>query len=1095
MAGVLSVLAVREPDMQAAAKSIGRGFGPKLSKNNGLSLSRSAAALLLSFKQVEALGFLRGKAAESKSDKPFKPAFDDAYAKLKAAVLSGDIKKIDNLANQLLKKYPVIPLANKSNLEQSIYRFLQKTHKRLSHFDIAALWNSVSADERKEYLDTALARVDAKCIALYASAVLKNLGYLDHNLITDLRGELVFSLTAFSRSTLDLIATAQGCQCEDSKKQDWENFPLPVIKASLELPAEIEDWALKLDPFGQGQEEKSDKTSRLLAKYKKIESKKALREEQQARCEETDAAGNRSLHECDCDCVECCIEPDPYCGGINYYIADLLELREETTCYKASDLAYIENVAPGETRIRKHGFNKTIDVFSEDETTESRKTERDHQVTEKFSLQTEMHKQVAANLDTSASVSGKGTGYKYSMNTSLGLSKNVSNRESREKFKEMVSRAAETIQVETRSLRSRRVTTQMTESNKHKLQNSTTLPFVAKYFHVSQEKRGQVFSYGKRLMVDLLIPSPAALYRKLEKAKAELAFDLEKPTSPRFLDDTTGQVRDLKPSDIEQDNYVDIYLENKIREFDAAPKMSEVISIPLAGTPGDPKPKNDSVGSGQATETIPVNVPEGFIAINFSWNSGNYFGNEGMFSIISATLGGKTLHHRNTSDGSFEDAINTHTLNNLSGSHNLTFFRWNAGSYDKVAIIDCSISDAAKLKWQLSVYTTIMEKYESELQAYNDAREEWKAQQQEKLSSRHPFTAEELMRSFVKRSAIWMMCDHFDDQEVMEMMTPDCGYPEINRPAASNATKRWYFYDRAFDWNLAEIKFYDFFRNPQCLWPETFDPDEGNFLFKAFERAGYCRVQVPAAEGMGDDVAYYLQYKEIWGQSGDIPRGPSDTRYASVVQEIKHQHKCYQEDRGGCIQFDPSLGLASNKVILKFANDDLTVTTDPGDDPYWDELGSLGNQLDITEISLDENREIFIQGISYRIVSISGMDSSGVPVAASTSQQPAYYVFTLDRAFEGQSYNVVNEPSSGVKCHTHAIGAEYVGDPFYFELPTDLIWLGDQKTNCLPCYPVECCDDPMVGQNSFLENSDVVTDLEHVVGDDLLSEESSENVL
>ena len=51
----------------------------------------------------------------------------------------------------------------------------------------------------------------------------------------------------------------------------------------------------------------------------------------------------------------------------------------------------------------------------------------------------------------------------------------------------------------------------------------------------------------------------------------------------------------------------------------------------------------------------------------------------------------------------------------------------------------------------------------------------------------------------------------------------------------------------------------------------------------------------------------------------------------------------------------------------------------------------------------------------------------------------------LDRDYEGK----LN------KTPFHAVGARFVGAPFLFEVPTDLVWATADDT-CLPCYPVEC---------------------------------------
>jgi hypothetical protein len=65
------------------------------------------------------------------------------------------------------------------------------------------------------------------------------------------------------------------------------------------------------------------------------------------------------------------------------------------------------------------------------------------------------------------------------------------------------------------------------------------------------------------------------------------------------------------------------------------------------------------------------------------------------------------------------------------------------------------------------------------------------------------------------------------------------------------------------------------------------------------------------------------------------------------------------------------------------------------------------------------------------------------------------WIITLERVFEGKIDGV----------YKHAIGAKYVGSPFYFELPTNLVWIGDYDNKCLPCYPLKPCKPETAAAN------------------------------
>jgi len=364
--------------------------------------------------------------------------------------------------------------------------------------------------------------------------------------------------------------------------------------------------------------------------------------------------------------------------------------------------------------------------------------------------------------------------------------------------------------------------------------------------------------------------------------------------------------------------------------------------------------------------------------------------------------------------------------------------------------------------WRIATYQAIMEKYEAELAKYEEALAAFKRQSDESKLGRHPFANKEIILAEMKRAAIYMMCEDFERGDVMAMNTPPCGFPEINRKAASQECADWYFWETAFDWRLMSFVFFDYFWNRKCDWPEKFAPGHDNFMFNAFLRAGMGRMMVPVRPGMEADVIFYLETGQKWGLGGQPPANPQDPRWISVVAEIKAQRDCYQNDREGMLYAminmaasTPNTPVLINRVILK------------GSDRYWDPLGNTLNQ---TAIDSDTNREIFIDGLRYRIVAINSKIDPALPAYydaaaptydATASSQTMWWDITLSRPLEAE---VTVDSTTGeiLPNFAYAIGAEYVGAPFRWQEPTNLVWLGDQfksdgtQSFCLPEYPVKC---------------------------------------
>lgn len=951
------------------------------------------------------------------------PKFDALYHRLHEQYLSKNCDALEEIASSHLRSFPPKKLTDLSELQQRIYLYFSEKGCSATQEEHINFFRSISLDDLIEYVNDLFEFFDVLKCEILSAQILGLLGHTGYNLIQMLNANLAFFVLGSVAYKADVEA---------------KEIPIKYICLIMEMRVFLPDWTFDIDPCkwkGDGGKNSKPGKSPLAQRIEVITAYKTAIQEQTSHadsdggelrfaeerksekkrhphpdCQATESDDSYNPCDCSADCKPVCFPPDPCCAEINYYVTDLMVLREETTCYKPSDLAYIENVAPFETRVRKHGFVKTVEDFTEEETTTSRSEERDHQVTDRFNLQKAIENEISTSVDVEAEFGGGS----YSIKTNSSLSMDSAQKEARETFREAVNKATLTMQSKTRKLRSRRVTTEETESNKHKFKNETPLPAVTKYFWVTQGKSGQVFSHGLRGMVELLIPSPAMLYEHLEKIKAERAFDFKKPKHPCI------RLEEILPG--EYNNYV---VEYDLLDLPKPPVRPPVLFINI----------NASFKDG----SIPIIVPDGyeatFMEITQSKLSKKAFR---KFARMSFIFGGGALHNTTKNDTTTASisarGISTASIQWVSAKDTTTMSVRVTLTPDPVDISE----------WQLTVFKSIMEKYQEELRKYEEAVADHNRRQEDgRIEGKHPFVLNEIVRAEIMRAAIYMMCDEFDRDGVMNMKSEPCGYPEINRRNAADKTWDWYFFDRAFDWRLMSYKFFDYFRNPKCTWPDKFDPGDPNFMFNAFLRAGYCRVQVPISPAMDQDVIWYLKTKQKWGSGGTIPVDPSDTRWVSVIEEIKHSYDVYQNDREGVIT---SIVNASNNN----ANTSQVLIT--GSDRYWDILGAT---VDQNAINLDLNREIYIDGIAYCITDIK-LDPSSPPFSP-TAGSDMQWIVSLNRLFEGEAFA---DPTIGVlKQYNYAIGAKYIGAPFLFELPTNLIWVGDHENKCLPCYPIECESD------------------------------------
>jgi len=999
MKSLATMRIIREPDMALSVNAEDKAIGVWSEDKNASKESDHPLAQVLKPSQIKQFDLTEWPYAQDKFD----PIYNSIHDSLKILVEKKDLNAVLVATTELMAKMPTITCGVNKELEQKCYNFFVHSPTNISSDRIGNFLQSTQGLGLEQYLKNIGQRIDALKSEVLIKTVMGTLGEEKKNALAKLKAEI------------GLVALVSEKKANARRKNISFGFTKHIMDAQFLLPA----FAFKTNACKNSPDIPNVAESPLAIKAKKQEA--AAKSKISPKTE--DDAEDSNAEKCKCDCGNPACKPvDNCCVDIHYYMTDLLELREETHCYKASDLAYIENIAPHELRVRKHTFRKEIEDYTEEETTESRSEQYDHSRTDRSSVQKQIEKQISTNLDVDAKVTGKTANGTYTVDSSASLSRDTSQREAREKFREMVTKSVQKIQTENRKLKTTRVTTESTETNEHTFDNKENAEHqIAKYFYVSQEKKAQVFSHGQRLMLDILIPSPAANYLALEEKKAKTDSGLEVPKRP-----------DLVPSDIapnQSDKFPKWEEENKTYRSLWEHIMQEFEITDLPEPPPDEKPSRGAI---PITNMAPggrkiVSIPLGYKAVEMFVDSGSVSGPRAS-SRVGLGVFDRAAYLRK--DGKKE----TNPIPvNVNGPKEITIAgiaqRYGKGTVNGHITLTPIKYDYSN--WQEEVHAAIMSKFEADLAEYNRKLAEHNMSFKEERKLMPPFAAEEHMRTQIKQAAIFMMCDDIDDN-VMNMKTEPCGYPTFYRKASHEATKRWYFFDRAFDWNLSEFIFFDYFRNPICKWEDTFDPDEPNFLFKAFKRAGYARLQLPVAPGMEGDVLAYLKDGTFWNGDG-LPSGDEgDERFMSVVAELKHSKGCQQNDREGTVEATKD----SNEIFVR------------GSNFYWIPASTPtgSGSVDDVVITLDLDREIYIHGIRYRIINIEHVGPNSDPLLGQD------WKITLERAFEENTNSNL----------THAIGAKFVGDPFYFELPTDLVWLGDMEKDgrpnkCLPCsYPIEC---------------------------------------
>jgi hypothetical protein len=248
-------------------------------------------------------------------------------------------------------------------------------------------------------------------------------------------------------------------------------------------------------------------------------------------------------------------------------VGEMKTVKKETARYEMGELAHIENVLDGEVKERVHEREEVTEetIISERETTESQK--HDLQTSEQFEMERETEETVKEKSSVEAGVNVSASygptiqvdAYAdYSRSQSSKESTRAARRYSREVTKETVNR------IKRRKLRRRvkRMKERVTETNTHRLDNTDDDGNLSGIYRwVDRILKAQVFEHGRRLMLEFIVPEPAAFYRIAKSSNPADQVMVEKPDPPRYLSFVAkdnryvSKERPLQPGDITQGNY------------------------------------------------------------------------------------------------------------------------------------------------------------------------------------------------------------------------------------------------------------------------------------------------------------------------------------------------------------------------------------------------------------------------------------------------------------------------------------------------------------------------------------------------------------
>ncbi|MFT6502585.1 MAG: hypothetical protein ACJASQ_002712 [Crocinitomicaceae bacterium] len=547
-------------------------------------------------------------------------------------------------------------------------------------------------------------------------------------------------------------------------------------------------------------------------------------------------------------------------------------IRQKIVRHEADEIAHIENVLQGEHKEKTHRNLKIKEEFTFSESERNEETETDSKSTSRFELSKETNKVAEENQQFEAGVgisAGMGT---VSINANVGFASGSSSSEtsasSVKLSKELTERAVNRIQERSLEIRESRSINEVEVTNTHGIDNAAGTDHInGFYYWVDKVYENQVFNVGKRLMLEFMIPEPAAHHIFSAIRGNKEGVTITKPIHPSEYTGS-GIAFPLRSfNDITRTNYQIWAAKYDSQNITPAPTELATIanSYSLDYLPGG-KTWNDF-------SFKDLTVPEGYEAHKGRMSIATSHGSN---RYISGFLGNQAFQVNGTTVAPIELTLNQETdIVPLA-------FRGNFSEYAMTVEVICQLSDAGYDKWRIETYNAILGAYEAKKIDYDSQL----AQMETAVSikGQNPRLNRETEKTELKKWALELLTlQRFDGFDAMKKAKN--GAPEIDFEESIVEGQFVKFFEQSIEWHNMTYLFYPYFWAHKQRWSVLKQLNDTDETFTKFLQAGYARVVVPVHPKFTEAILHYLNSGEIW--NGQELPAIDDEMYLSITQEIK----------------------------------------------------------------------------------------------------------------------------------------------------------------------------------------------------------------
>ena len=573
-------------------------------------------------------------------------------------------------------------------------------------------------------------------------------------------------------------------------------------------------------------------------------------------------------------------------------IGDLLVVKEKLLRYETGEIAHIENVLQGESKNRKHTRVRETEEIEEFEREQSEEDERSLESTERFELQKESKKSIEEEMSVEAGVNISASyGFvqvEASGNFAYNTSRSEANRSASQYAQSVTEKSVSRIKEQVREKRVVRTLQKIEEINEHGLNNSNGAGHIRGVFQwLDKTYEVQIINYGKRLMLEFVVPEPAAFYIHAMKNNNQVNVAMEEPKTLKELGLNTH--KDIKTNNEITNSNTEVPYDFYIAEYqvqDVTPPPFKWIVVSMA--------INQDYLPESRMQTKAINelvIPEGYRAssavitpIDVATDSPAMYGKAIVGNItVPIHYAGQTYTTLNYEDTKLPVSI----ISNVYG-------------YIMNIEVVCDRRDEHFENWQLKTYNSIVDAYRARKAEYDEQITAARFQQGITIEGRNPANNRKIEKNEFKKGCITLLTgSRFEEYgSISENSAPFDQFPEIDEAQLLLQKNSIQFIEQAFEWDQMTYLFYPYYWGRKEHWLDIFPLEDIDPKFEDFLRSGAARVIVPVHPSYNGAVIYFLASNGTPWNGGPAPT-ILNPLFRSISEELKnHQDPGFIQGKG-----------------------------------------------------------------------------------------------------------------------------------------------------------------------------------------------------